>query len=128
MNALATVLSDEVAVRQYLAAIIGPTRAPFGQRSQANLAVGASHEIARNTTRDRVLHVTVGRAALAVNAAAGATVIFSQGDQASTNDFEAVFAAVNTFRFTLRPGESLTMLLTTAAVATINFSFGVDTF
>lgn len=127
MSALDKIFEDEVLVRQYLAAIIGATRAPYGQRSQANLAVGDTFEIARNTTRDRVLHVTVGRAAIVVNAAA-ATVTFSQGDQVSTNDFEAPFLAGNLFRFTLRPGESLSMLLTATAAPTINFSFGVDTF
>jgi hypothetical protein len=126
MSVFDRVLTDDVEVRAYLATIIGVTRGPFGQRNQATLVVGASTEIARNTTRDRVLHVTVTRSNIAQNVAA-ATVTFSQADQVSTNDFERVFGAADVFRFVLKPSESLSMLLTGSA-GSVPFSFGIDTF
>lgn len=131
MGALDKFFEDEVAVRQYLASVIGPTRAPYGQRSQKVLSEGQSVEIARNSTRDRVLFVTVGRGLLNQQAGINATVTFSQADSVGTNDFSTLFGSGSVFRFTLRPGESLSMLLVGTAnpVGTsIVFSFGAETF
>ena len=97
---------DVVVVRQYLATIIGPLRAPFGRRSARPVSPGDTARIALNSTTDRVLFVTVSRS----DAAGQTNVIFSQADSPSSNDFVVNFPNAGVFRFTLRPGEQLSML------------------
>ena len=117
---------DDLTVRLYLAAIVGPSRAPFGSRGQASLGVGQSVEITSNTTADRVLFVTVTRAD--VGNVIGANVIFSQNSGGGgLNDFGVNFISTGIFRFTIKPGESLSLAVT-GAVGVIPFVFAVETF
>lgn len=109
---------DVVTVRQYLATLIGPLRAPFGQRRSAPVAVGQTVPIALNKTTDRVLFVTVSRA----DGAGQTQVIFSGADTPSTNDFVVVFANAGVFRFTLKPGEQLSMLNQAGAAISLVFT------
>lgn len=119
---------DDLTVRLYLAAIIGPSRAPFGIRNQASLAAGQTVEVARNSTNDRVIFVTVSRADIA-NAVV-ASVIFSQNNGPSANDYSFAFTPVAPVqRFTLKPGESLSMLVTAfPSLVPAQFVFAQETF
>jgi hypothetical protein len=112
VSVLSNILEDAVMVRMYLAAVIGPLRAPFGRRSQVSLVVGEQTQIVSNDTRTKALYVTVTRFDAAANATP-ATVIFSQNPNGgSTNDNVVAFGAPNRFSFVLKPDESLTMLVT----------------
>ena len=104
---------DVVVVRQYLATIIGPLRAPFGRRNSRPVQPGDTTRIALNSTTDRVFFVTVSRS----DAAGQTNVVFSQSDTPSSNDFVVVFPIAGVFRFTLRPGEQLSMLNQAGGVA-----------
>lgn len=119
---------DDLAVRLYLAAVIGPSRAPFGIRGQASLATGSVIEIARNSTDDRVIFVTVSRADLTNLTVAN--VIFSQNSGPSANDYSFSFTPTATERrFVLKPGDSLSMLVTAFPSAIpAQFVFAQETF
>jgi len=107
MGLLDKVLGDDVVlVRQYLATVIGALRAPYGQRSSRPCKPGEVLQLALNKTTDRVLFLTVTRA----DSAGQALAIFSSSDSPSTNDFVTQFANAAVFRFTLRPGERLSLL------------------
>ena len=111
MSAIDRVIDDDVTVRMYLASVIGPLRAPFGRRSQVSLTAGQTVELVRNSTRDKVLFVSVYRGDPANNGNT-ASVIFSQNSgQPSTNDFFASVTNVARFTFVLKPDESLTVFV-----------------
>lgn len=125
MGLLDRVLGDDgVLVRQYLATVIGPLRAPFGRRRSQILIPGGTFQLALNKTTDRVLFVTVSRADLA---AGQSSAIFSQSDGPSTNDFFVQFPGTGVFRFTLRPGEQLSILNLQGGVA-MTLVFSEETF
>lgn len=95
----------DVLAREYFASVVGPFRAPFGVRSSVTLQVDASVEVARNTTADRALFITVNR----IGTGGATTLIFTRNDQGSTNDFQEAFLVGSLQRFVLRPDESLTI-------------------
>lgn len=98
---------DGVLLRQYLATVIGPLRAPFGRRSNVPVLVGATARLAMNSTTSNVIFVTVSRADVLLGQA---QVIFSNSDTPSTNDFVTLLTGAGVLRFTLRPGEQLSVL------------------
>jgi hypothetical protein len=112
----------DVLAREYFASVIGPFRAPFGVRGAVALQPGASAQVARNTTRDRVLFITVSRS----DVGGGVPLIFTRNDQGSTNDFQIVFGAATVLRFVLRPDESLT--ITNVGAITPALVIGQETF
>lgn len=98
---------DGVQLRQYLATVIGPLRAPFGRRTNVPVAIGATARLAMNSTTSNVIFVTVSRSDVLLGQA---QVIFSNSDTPSTSDFVTLLTGAGVFRFTLRPGEQLSVL------------------
>lgn len=113
----------DVLAREYFASIVGPFRAPFGARTSVALQIGASRQVARNTTSDRVLFVTVSRSD---PGGPVTNLIFTRNDQGSTNDFQTVFGPAAILRFVLRPDDSLTITNVGAAVPAL--VIGQETF
>lgn len=108
-------LIDDETIRAYLAAVIGPSRAPFGKRGGTGpLTIGQSKTLAQNSTKGRVLAVTVSRSDLG---GAAANVIFSQSTDggASLSDFPVTFAGITVQRFVLKQGEALSVQVLTGA-------------
>lgn len=98
-------------LRAYFASVIGTFRAPFGSRKTFTYTkAGQSHQIARNTTADKVLSIFVSR-----NDLAGAVAsTFSQQSGAATTDFAFVFDNTSILRFILYPSESLSLTINAA--------------
>lgn len=113
----------DVLAREYFASIVGPFRAPFGARTSVALQVGASQQVARNTTNNRVLFITVSRSD---PGGPVTNLIFTRNDQGSTNDFQTVFGPAAILRFVLRPDDSLTITNVGAAVPAL--VIGQETF
>ncbi len=118
------IISD-IMLRQYFAAVIGPARSPFGQRSTKSVsAIGEPTQIAQNSTRDKALFVTVSRA----DVSGTVTVIFSQQPASgSINDFVVAFAPTSSFHFVLRPDETVSMQIL-AAPAPMILSVGTESY
>ncbi len=106
---MAAPIITDLLVRAYFASVIGPSRAPFGRKASFAYPLGrvVNQQLALNSTRDRVLYVTVTRSDVA---GAATIVTFSQstGDAASV-DFSTAFAGASIHRFTLFPDDSLSM-------------------
>jgi len=116
----------DVELRAYFASVVGQFRAPFGKRSGTSpLGVGQSRTLAQNSTKERVMSVTVTRSDLAGPAT---NVIFSQNQAgaASANDFPVQFNANARERFVLNPGDQLSVQVTAGGPAT--FVVGQETF
>jgi len=122
---------DDLTARVYLACVIGPSRAPYGSRTQRLLGVkDATVELASNKTESRAVYVTVSRSDTG-NTATVAEVIFTQTDQASTNDFVQAFRPGDSRGFVLKPGDKLSMLVTGVTGPSPNlatFSIGQETY
>ena len=113
MSVLDSILEDTLMVRMYLAAVVGPSRAPFGRRSQVSLGVGETAALVSNDTRTRAFYVTVTRVDVAANATPASVVFSPNPTGASLNDNGVAFPAGGRFAFVLKPDESLSMLVTT---------------
>lgn len=109
----APVISD-LRLRAYFASVIGPTRAPYGQKKFFDFTPGTFLEIAQNSTRDRVLFVFVSRADIVGGGLTVATFSQSTGGAASS-DFTVSFATTGRFTFILYPNESLSLQTVGAA-------------
>lgn len=123
---------DDLTARLYLACVIGPARAPYGNRTNVQVTVGdAAVVIATNSNRERALYVTVSRSDIN-NTATDAGVIFSQSSgQASANDFAKSFRPGDSIGFVLKPSETLSMLVsrvTGPPPNTATFSVGQETY
>jgi hypothetical protein len=118
---------DSLRLRAYFATIVGQARAPFGQRKSFSLAaVGDPLQLAQNSTRDKILFVTVSRSDLSI---ATVAVIFSQQSSGgSLNDFVAPFVPLGIFRFVLYPGESLAVQGAGGAFSAIDLSVGTESY
>ncbi len=97
---------DALRLRAYFATVIGTARAPFGQRKSFPLTEADKPiELANNSTRDKVLYVTVSRSTLV----GAPSALFSQQSSASANDFLVTLLPLAVFRFVLYPSESLSI-------------------
>lgn len=118
---------SDLQVRAYFAAVIGPSRAPFGSRTSAVFppVSGTIRLLAQNASRDRVLAVVVTRADIG----AANTVVFtkSANGDASGSDFVVTIAVGNRFNFVLYPGERLSVQVINVAVA-MQLSVGQETY
>ena len=115
----------DVELRAYFASVVGQFRAPFGKRGGTGpMTIGQSKLLAQNTTKNRVLSVTVTRG----DTGAVADVIFSQNQAgaASNNDFFVTFGADGRERFILNPGDQLSVQVISGAPPT--FVVGQETF
>lgn len=117
---------DPLRLRAYFATVVGQARAPFGKRTSVGLvAAGEPVQLVSNSTRDRVLFVTVSRSDLAITTVA---VIFSQQSTGGAfNDFVAPFTPLGLFRFVLYPGESLAVQ-GTGAFTPIDLAVGSESY
>lgn len=118
-------LFTDIELRAYFASVVGQFRAPFGKRGgTGTLNAGASRTLAQNSTKNRVLSVTVSRSDFG---GAVANVIFSQNQAgaASNNDFPVVFGADTRERFVLNPGDQLSVQVVSGGPAT--FVVGQET-
>lgn len=122
---------DDLTTRLYVACVIGPSRAPFGSRTQKLLGpTDQTTELASNTTQDRAVFVTVSRSDIG-NTATVADVIFTQATQAGNNDFAQSFRPGDSRSFVLKPGDKLSMLVNAVAGPPPNkatFSIGQETY
>jgi hypothetical protein len=102
-------LIDDVTLRAYFASVIAPFRQPFGTRNSFPFAAGPVSEsrLALNSTKDRTISVIVTRRD--VGGAANPVTFSQQPNGASSNDFSTIFTGVGQFRFTLKPGEQLSL-------------------
>jgi len=99
---------DALRLRAYFATVIGTARAPFGNRRAFNLdQADKPIQLANNSTRDKVLFVTVSRSTFLP--AGPPTAIFSQQSSSSVNDFVVALLPLAVFRFVLYPDESLSI-------------------
>lgn len=118
-------LIDALRVRAYFATVIGTARAPFGQRRAFPLAVPDQPiQLANNSTRDKVLFVSVSRSTFVGTPAA----IFSQQSSASANDFVVSLLPLVVFRFVLYPGESLSIQGVAAGFVPTVLSVGTESY
>ncbi len=118
-------LFTDVELRAYFASVVGQFRGPYGKRGGTGvLLAGQSKGLANNTTKDRVLSVTVTRSDLG---GVLANVIFSQNQSggASNNDFPVAFGVDSRERFVLNPGDQLSVQITSGGPAT--FVVGQET-
>lgn len=108
---------SDLRIRAYIASVIGGTRAPYGQKKFHPFVAGQTQLLVENSTRDKVVRVTVSRSAADILAAGVAVVAtFTQTNgSASSSDFAVFFAAANSFPFILYPGESLSLQMAAAA-------------
>lgn len=104
---------DDVTVRLYLAAVIGPSRGVFGSRQSYLLNAGQEQHLATNNTSDRALLVTVSRADTNQLGTVALVRLSQQVGQTSTNDLTRSFAPGEVHRFVLKPGEDLTLRVAT---------------
>lgn len=110
---------DDVTLRAYFASVIGPFRRPFGVRGFVKYPAAdvTTQRLVLNSTRDRVLAVTVSRQD--VTGAANPVTFSQQVNGASSNDFSVTFTGVGIFNFIVRPGESLTLQSSGAAAMNV---------
>jgi hypothetical protein len=109
----ARVISD-LQLRAYFAAVIGPTRAPYGQKQSFDYAAGDLKRLVQNTTRDRVLRVLVSRSDITGGVTTAAS--FTQNvDGTGSSDFSVSFLTTSSFPFVLFPGETLSLSCVGAA-------------
>lgn len=116
----------DVELRAYFASVVGQFRAPFGKRGGGGeLNVGQSIRLAQNSTKDRVINVTVTRADIG---GAATVVIFTQNGPgaASENDFIVAFGNSGTQRFVLNPEDEVAV--TVRSGGPIRFAVGQETF
>ncbi len=107
---------DALRLRAYFATVIGTARAPFGQRRSFILDVPDKPiQLANNSTRDKVLLVSVSRSVFIGTP----VVIFSQQSSASANDFVASLLPLAVFRFVLYPDESVSIQGVTVPTPTV---------
>ncbi len=112
-------------LRAYFATVIGTARAPFGQRRAFLLDVPDKPiQLAENSTRDKVLFVTVSRSTFVGTPFA----TFSQQSSASANDFVVSMLPLAVFRFVLYPGESLSIQGIAAGFAATVLSVGTESY
>lgn len=107
------IISD-LRLRAYFASVIGPARAPYGFKKFFNFAAGGFLELAQNSTRDRVLFVSISRADIPGGVTTAATFTQSVGGAGGT-DFTVSFPFTGRFNFVLYPEESLSLLCAGAA-------------
>lgn len=116
---------DALRLRAYFATVIGTARAPFGQRRAFNLdAPDKPIQLADNSTRDKVLYVTVSRSTFAGAPAA----IFSQQSSAGVNDFFVSLLPLAVFRFILYPSESLSIQALPGAFTATVLAVGTEAY
>lgn len=108
---------DRILARAYVAAVVGPFRRPQGRVKFAGpIAAGATVEIAKNSTPDRVLFVSVNN----VSPAQVQAVFAVGGDSNSATSLQLGSAG-----FILLPGEQL---VATAPVVGLNLSVTENVF
>lgn len=118
----------DLQVRAYFAAVIGPARSPYGNRSGVAFPAisGTTKLLAQNATKDRVIAVVVTRS----DGGAGNAALFtkSANGDASNNDFAVTISTLNRFNFVLYPGERLSLQVTAAVPSAMQLAVGQETY
>ena len=118
----------DLQIRAYFAAVIAPLRTPYGDRRGVKFtgAVGESHELAQNATKDKVLAVFIGRSDISPPGNAAFGIFTKNVNGASRNDLPTSFGATSQTIFVLYPGESVSFTLTQALVGGAQFVVGSE--